>query len=432
MNAIVYSLLVCTLVCCGVESVPAKNGGLGSKWWGLINTTDVDPAMDRKHQSSSIFKKPASISQHRHHNQLRSNRLRDPSQQLVTAALYNSQYNRLHKKQRRLVTANDGVLPAVDLSLRRTLQLCQHEFSKHRWNCPWNGRSSSRRVFGSLVLHPTRETAFLYALSTAAVTHTIARGCARGTIQSCSCGSSEGPQFGTFRTGQTLSVDWQWGGCSDDVQFGYWFSRQFVDAGERGNQLRGLINMHNNEAGRKAVVSGMTRQCKCHGMSGSCAVKTCWKQLSTLETTSGRLKRRFDHAKQVYSEKTRQYIWQSPPQRNRRGPGFSSMSLRQRGRQQQLRLLDPNSRRLTKKDLVYSVDSPDFCDRNLRLGLPGTKGRQCNDTSQGSDGCDALCCGRGFHTRVREQSEPCRCEFKWCCEVKCQTCRVTKIEHFCL
>ena len=44
--------------------------------------------------------------------------------------------------------------------------------------------------------------------------------------------------------------DWEWGGCSDNIGFGFKFSREFVDTGERGRTLREKMNLHNNEAGR--------------------------------------------------------------------------------------------------------------------------------------------------------------------------------------
>jgi len=44
--------------------------------------------------------------------------------------------------------------------------------------------------------------------------------------------------------------DWEWGGCSDNLAFGYKFSREFVDTGERGRTQREKMNLHNNEAGR--------------------------------------------------------------------------------------------------------------------------------------------------------------------------------------
>lgn len=89
-----------------------------------------------------------------------------------------------------------------------------------------------------------RETAFIYAITSAAVTHSIARACSEGSIQSCSCDYTH-----QSRAPSTIR-DWEWGGCSDNIGYGFKFSREFVDTGERGRNLREKMNLHNNEAGR--------------------------------------------------------------------------------------------------------------------------------------------------------------------------------------
>ncbi len=97
-----------------------------------------------------------------------------------------------------------------------------------------------------------RETAFIYAITSAAVTHSIARACSEGSIESCTCDYSHHsrlPQPNSM--GVVAGVrDWEWGGCSDNIGFGFKFSRDFVDTGERGRNLREKMNLHNNEAGR--------------------------------------------------------------------------------------------------------------------------------------------------------------------------------------
>ena len=55
----------------------------------------------------------------------------------------------------------------------------------------------------------------------------------------------------------------QWSGCSDNVDFGVTFSRTFVDAQDRRKSRKNpknpipLMNLHNNEAGRKVKKTKM-------------------------------------------------------------------------------------------------------------------------------------------------------------------------------
>jgi len=76
----------------------------------------------------------------------------------------------------------------------------------------------------------------------------------------------------------------------------------------------------------------------------------------------------------------------------------------------------------TREDLVYLDQSHDFCERDVTTGLSGTAGRRCERLSQGIDGCDLMCCGRGYKTYKSRVSEKCQCKFHWCCVVKCDTC----------
>lgn len=73
-----------------------------------------------------------------------------------------------------------------------------------------------------------------------------------------------------------------------DINFGEKFSKEFVDAREDEQNPEGLMNLHNNEAGRRvkclmkciywlndkkslfqAIRYRMELVCKCHGVSGS-------------------------------------------------------------------------------------------------------------------------------------------------------------------
>ena len=102
----------------------------------------------------------------------------------------------------------------------------------------------------------TRETAFVYAATSAGVAHAVTEACSAGNLTDCSCDSAGGQGGG--RGASAPPDGWKWGGCSDNVQYGLWFSESFVDASDRDRQrqrgprdVRALMNLHNNEVGRK-------------------------------------------------------------------------------------------------------------------------------------------------------------------------------------
>nr|KAG5713621.1 hypothetical protein BaRGS_024669 [Batillaria attramentaria] len=135
----------------------------------------------------------------------------------------------------------------------------------------------------------SRETAFIYSITSAAVSHSVARACAEGSLHTCTCDYE-------YKERSPSGSDWEWSGCSDNVKFGNKFSRRFVDVVEKGRDFRYMMNLHNNEAGRVHVKKGMKKDCKCHGMSGSCTIKTCWMRLPTFREVGTILKDRFDGA----------------------------------------------------------------------------------------------------------------------------------------
>lgn len=132
------------------------------------------------------------------------------------------------------------------------------------------------------------------------------------------------------------TIGFQWSGCSDNLSYGVAFSQTFVDEPERAKGLsagRPLMNLHNNEAGRKvgstlvylllqpyklweqsesapltvyslsfcpqAILHNMQVECKCHGVSGSCELRTCWKVMPPFRRVGAVLKERFDGATEV-------------------------------------------------------------------------------------------------------------------------------------
>uniref|UniRef100_A0AAY4BT38 Protein Wnt n=1 Tax=Denticeps clupeoides TaxID=299321 RepID=A0AAY4BT38_9TELE len=303
----------------------------------------------------------------------------------------------LIQRQVQICKRNLEVMDAVRRGAQLAIDECQFQFRSRRWNC---STLETVPVFGKVVTQGTREAAFVYAISAASVAFAVTRACSSGELEKCGCD----------RNVHGFSPEgFQWSGCSDNIAYGVAFSQSFVDVRERSkgqSSNRALMNLHNNEAGRKAILSNMRVECKCHGVSGSCELKTCWKAMPPFRKVGNIIKEKFDGATEVEQRKV----------------GTTKV------------LVPRNSqfKPHTDEDLVYLDPSPDFCDHDPRTpGMLGTAGRQCNKTSKAIDGCELMCCGRGFHTEEVEVVDRCSCKFHWCCYVKCKQCRKTVEMHTC-
>ncbi|KAF0311842.1 Protein Wnt-8 [Amphibalanus amphitrite] len=247
---------------------------------------------------------------------------------------------------------------------------CQKQFFWHQWNCP------------------TEE--FLKS----------------GQITGCTC-----------QTRPTRRADdWQWGGCSDNVEFGVRMSQQFLDHVPLNMPLhRALLRLHNNQAGRELVRRSNRRLCKCHGLicpfSYSC-METCWTQIADFTITAERVRRRYRKAKRLTLGSDGNDV--SPT---------ASVSF--------------EGVRVT--DLTYMDDSPDFCRTVAPNGDIGTRGRECSRatgpgvTHAERRSCKNLCrrCGRRVKRQVTEVKTSCNCKFHWCCQVTCDTCTQKSYKYTC-
>ena len=90
----------------------------------------------------------------------------------------------------------------------------------------------------------SREAAFTYAITAAGVAHAITAACSQGNLSHCGCDKEKQGFYGR-------GDGWKWGGCSADVRYGIGFSKVFIDAREIKQNSRTLMNLHNNEVGRK-------------------------------------------------------------------------------------------------------------------------------------------------------------------------------------
>lgn len=86
-----------------------------------------------------------------------------------------------------------------------------------------------------------KETAFLYAISSAGLTHALAKACSAGRMERCTC--DEAPDLENRKA-------WQWGGCGDNLKYANKFVKDFL--GKRSNKdLRARVDMHNTNVGMK-------------------------------------------------------------------------------------------------------------------------------------------------------------------------------------
>ncbi|KAG5891481.1 hypothetical protein JTB14_004939 [Gonioctena quinquepunctata] len=299
--------------------------------------------------------------------------------------------------QKELCSRYTKILPILGLGARLAIEECQNQFAFSRWNCTTFQERNT--TFGNVVSIRSREAAYLSAISAASLAYAVTRACSKGELSEyCSCDN---------KINKKKSQKFKWGGCSDDIKYGESFSRQFLDVREDPNTALGLMNLHNNEAGRRGVRSRMQRTCKCHGVSGSCSMQICWRRLPPFKAVAEGLFQRYEGASHVrFTDNRKKSV-------------------------KKLRAISKDLKKPKRIDLVYLDDSPDYCEKNDVLNILGTHGRMCNRTSLGMDGCRLLCCGRGYQTRVREVEEKCNCRFVWCCNVVCDTCRSRKEEHVC-
>lgn len=90
-------------------------------------------------------------------------------------------------------------------------------------------------------------------------------------------------------------------------------------------------------------------KCKCHGVSGSCSIRTCWRGLQDLREIAMDLKTKYLSATKVVH--------------------------RPMGTRKQLVPKDIDIRPVRENELVYLQSSPDFCTKNEKQGSVGTQDR---------------------------------------------------------
>ena len=215
------------------------------------------------------------------------------------------------RKQAKVCRATLDVMPSLVQAAKDTSIVCQQAFRNRRWNCSsidrapdytpelltgtifyltniklffpnnnWMGKELKLMVEINknwmIWSTGTREQAFVYAMSAAAAIWRLARGCALGSLASCSCAtpprreppspsalissSSYSPTSMSFALSPKNSF--KWGGCGDDVRSASRLAKRFLQGTSPSSSLGTgkfmyAVNMHNNRAGRRVSLKNL-------------------------------------------------------------------------------------------------------------------------------------------------------------------------------
>ncbi|OAF67932.1 Protein Wnt-10a, partial [Intoshia linei] len=322
-----------------------------------------------------------------------------------------------HKRQYRVCRVNLHLMALIRKTALKTIELCQETLKHNRWNCSSVLRAPNYNVD---LTSGRKELSYIQALSAATLTHVMATECKSGRLDECSCNLHKDESFvnlpdynfknldpfqsinSRYMTNSMSDIE----NCKNYIKYAQEISLQLTDAIYKNKNgtitkrnIKSLIGMHNHRLGRSIVLSSMTTKCRCHGVSGSCSVKTCWKALIPLEDIAKNLKKKYDDAVLVLHK----------------GKGKKRHLIAND-------MLHVN-RILSSNDLVYSEISPDYCSRNHFDGSDGTQHRFCIPNNSTSIGCGSMCCGRGHLTKIVKKYKRCNCHYVWCCYVKCGVCQ---------
>ncbi|XP_076456069.1 protein Wnt-8b-like [Babylonia areolata] len=285
------------------------------------------------------------------------------------------------------------------------LSECQYQFRWERWDC---SDRSLLQVVHTAETPANQETAVVQALVTSGVMYVVARNCSTGALLSCTCD----PHLHSNHTER----NWKWKGCKNaGAKQGDTMSRALFDGVIEGADARAAVNRHNNQVGRAAVWRNLELRCKCHGVSGSCSLRTCWQRLPDFRRVGTFLKRRYTRAVHVNVQD-------------------GQLRHGNRARRRGLSMI-------SSKDLVYLVPSPDYCRAQAPGGAASsTEGRECSRPPKGLKAsraerrsCRTLCleCGLRVRKYMVEVVTRCNCKFYWCCTVRCKECRQVVQKYYC-
>lgn len=329
--------------------------------------------------------------------------------------------------------------------VQSALDECREQFKWDRWNCP---KKLFLDILQKKYLPPNRELAFLRSLMAASIAVSMSQACSQGTSQECACNknamrtqetsasilnetsniskdssdrSSNYQQVLFLRNDtdleRTLS-QFAWRGCDESLDFAFRVSQIYLDTQDTGLEPSSkLVNAHNYRAGRQSVKKISRRICKCHGISGSCQVMTCWTAIPSMSQIGQLLMRQYKSSIKVGALTTDET---------------------------DIFRLESELKQVKQDKLTFIEASPDYCYENMSLGINGTLGRYCKlvdekqqtsqDLSKGErDSCEKLChrCGYKVKQEISMVEKQCDCRFVYCCSVECKRCLIPERMYKC-
>lgn len=155
-------------------------------------------------------------------------------------------------------------------------------------------------------------------------------------------------------------------------------------------------------------------ECRCHGISTSCAIRTCWSRTTAADMLGAKIKQSYNSAMEAAD---------IPPET------VDNYNHAQRSNKKRQVLYSADLERISVTKMAYANPSPDYC-------LPsnyssGTIHRKCEIGQSANGTCSHLCCDRGHHNATIQVTSQCRCHTEWCCNVVCEQCIHTEIIYRC-
>ncbi|KAH9511891.1 Protein Wnt-7b [Dermatophagoides farinae] len=446
----------------------------------------------------------------------------------------------LNRQQLKICQKSPEILSVIRKGIQIALSECQQLFSNRiqlqhsSWNCSSWIQNSLNRLYVNITdidVKGTKEASFAHALFAAAVVYTLSEACTRSNFPYCSCRSSTKKDYNhqidmfdimdysssslsSFFTTTTssssssinednsiqssdnlilLNQEWKWNGCSHNIQFGMETARIFLDSSEHQSITPySLINLHNNNVGRKIIRDGLIFRCQCHGISGSCTLRTCWHTIRGFRQATQLLYNRYIKAKMVsYSWLNKSFKQRYEKQIRKKSSTIKSNQLKQLQKAFHnitlFELNQPNMNRLnnnnnndiknskaSKRDLIYIKPSINHCQimkrsllmnnnriltkekrltnrpiicmaENFTTTTTTTTDDDDNDNDLNIDGknynhqqwppiesCDKICCNFGYRKKTRLKIYKCECVFQFCCSIVCKSsCSTYTTEYEC-